>query len=126
MRSFTKQNSTMRWRTDNEYIACAVFWFVDVVARKLGRLLEELTDDDCTIILCGFFCQPCLIAQALEEVDENWWVTCCTVMFAPNLLGIPYMCFTAPVCQSSLRLQNQETDLVSNLGNEQTQRATWR
>jgi len=53
-------------------------------------------------MLCGFFCQPCMIAQALEEAGENWWFTCCTVTVAPNLFGIPYLCFTVPV---SNRLQ---------------------
>jgi len=43
-----------------------------------------------------------MIAQALEEAGENWWFTCCTVTVAPNLFGIPYLCFTVPV---SNRLQ---------------------
>ena len=77
--------------------ALKVFGFADVFVKKLGRLLEEITDDDCTILLCGFFCQPCLIAQALEEVGENWWFTCCTVTFAPNCFGFPYLCWTIPV-----------------------------
>jgi hypothetical protein len=63
----------------------------------LGKILEEITDDDCTLLLCGLICEPCLIAQALEEAHEaNWWWTCCTVSIAPNLFGLPYLFWTIP------------------------------
>ena len=74
-----------------------VFGFADVIAAKLAKLMLELTDDDCGLLVCGCLCQPCLIAQVLEEVGENWWFTCATVLAAPHLLGIPYICCTAPV-----------------------------
>ncbi|KAH9260018.1 hypothetical protein BASA81_001790 [Batrachochytrium salamandrivorans] len=83
----------------------------------MGDFARELNNEECTIMLCGLFCSPCVIGEAIEQAGEgNFWVHCTATLFANQLACLPLCLCTVPAMNRISTRLGGEPQWIRHLG----------
>lgn len=88
-----------------------------MVYERMGDCVRELNNEECTVLLCGLFCAPCVIGEAIEQAGEgNFWVHCSAALFANQFACLPLCLCTVPAMNRISTRLGGEPQWIRHLG----------